>query len=347
MASKNPFGQLSIRRDDDEKAEVEAVIQTKVNASNSVVMQQQSQDKKKKKVRPDEKKKEDQSEQVEDFGGFSVVGKKKTTGKPREQNTSAVPEDKERRNVKNKGAHAERNKKVTEGKRAFDRQSGTGRGKEISKGGAGGKHTWGANPKNIAKSGEEEYNYDESVFDKVLNAKPKPVRQEQEEAETKEIEEVKPVEATEEEKKEETPAEGEKEVNFDKRKKKGIVTEEKKEDLLERPENPLSVAEYLEKLKEKNSAIPKGKAKAAVAAENSDLKPKTKDEDLSIGIAVEGGQKTGKVKPKEKKQEAKDLNIGFKFGDEPTKSYDNYRENNYGKKKGPKFQFKADDFPEL
>jgi hypothetical protein len=37
------------------------------------------------------------------------------------------------------------------GARVFDRKSGTGRGKEISKGGAGGKHTWGMNPEVIAK----------------------------------------------------------------------------------------------------------------------------------------------------------------------------------------------------
>jgi hypothetical protein len=35
-------------------------------------------------------------------------------------------------------------------KRLYDRHSGTGRGKEIAKGGAGGKYTWGTNPKELA-----------------------------------------------------------------------------------------------------------------------------------------------------------------------------------------------------
>ena len=59
--------------------------------------------------------------------------------------------------LKNKGAFDERNSKVPRGKRQFDRHSGTGRGKEIAKNGAGGKFTWGTNPKNIAKKGDEEY----------------------------------------------------------------------------------------------------------------------------------------------------------------------------------------------
>jgi len=34
--------------------------------------------------------------------------------------------------------------------RQYDRHSGTGRGKEIAKGGAGGLHTWGTNSRQIA-----------------------------------------------------------------------------------------------------------------------------------------------------------------------------------------------------
>ena len=38
----------------------------------------------------------------------------------------------------------------TKEKREKDRQSGTGRGKEVSKGGSGGKYTWGSAADDIA-----------------------------------------------------------------------------------------------------------------------------------------------------------------------------------------------------
>merc|ERR1711976_143996 len=73
-------------------------------------------------------------------------------------------------NTKKKSYKDRNAKPVREGKRQFDKQSGTGRGKEISKNGAGGKGTWGTNPKNVAR---EEYNYDEDVFNSALNPKKK------------------------------------------------------------------------------------------------------------------------------------------------------------------------------
>lgn len=51
-------------------------------------------------------------------------------------------------------------------KRVYDRHSGTGRGKEISKGGAGGHHTWGMNPHEIAREAEKHEDikdYDENL----------------------------------------------------------------------------------------------------------------------------------------------------------------------------------------
>ena len=61
--------------------------------------------------------------------------------------------------------------------RQYDRQSGTGRGKEVSKGGAGGKGTWGDNPKNIAKN-YENYNDDDYYFESALNPEKKKERHE-------------------------------------------------------------------------------------------------------------------------------------------------------------------------
>lgn len=46
-------------------------------------------------------------------------------------------------------------------KRLFDRRSGTGRGKEIAKGGAGGKYTWGNNSKELALEYTKHYDISE------------------------------------------------------------------------------------------------------------------------------------------------------------------------------------------
>lgn len=69
--------------------------------------------------------------------------------------------NKARRNPNNdrntKGGRGPR--KARDGKRTYDRRSGTGRGKEIKKGGGGG-HNWGSD-KNEAKSGEGELDENE------------------------------------------------------------------------------------------------------------------------------------------------------------------------------------------
>lgn len=349
MASKNPFGQLSIRRDEEEEVEVKQSTQAKVTPSNPVLFQQ-TQEKKKKKVRPEEKKKsEEVAEEKEEFeGGFSVFKKKAPTKQKVSHPQEDVVEEKEKRHqTKHYTGYKDRARQVDSGKRMFERQSGTGRGKEISKGGAGGKHTWGANPKNIAKHAEEEYNPDDDVFNRALNAKPKTQKEEKVEEEVVEEQAEKTEETPKQEEQTEQPAEDNKEVNFDKRKKKKGFVEEEKKDILERPENPLSVNEYLQKLQEQKQNLSSSKPKTTPVVENSDLKPRTKDEDLTIGINAEI-KKQSKTKPKEKKQEAKDLNIDFKFGDAPSQpKYEERQERSYGKKKGPKFQYKADEFPEL
>merc|ERR1711976_755886 len=109
---------------------------------------------------------------------------------------------KEKKTLKKKSYKDRNAKPVREGKRQFDKQSGTGRGKEISKNGAGGKGTWGTNPKSVAR---EEYNYDEDVFNSALNPK-------KEEA----VKEVQQVQEAQQE---------------NKRKKKELLTEVNKEDL--------------------------------------------------------------------------------------------------------------------
>ncbi len=174
-----------------------------------------------------------------------------------------------------------------------------------------------------------------------MNAKPKEVREKKEEAPVQEDTPV--VEAP----KEEAPeVKAEETDNFGERrwkKKKIGETEEKKEDLLVRPENALNYAEYLQQLKEKNQNLQIA-PKKTIEVVNSDLKPQVKEGDLTIGIG--SGKRQQKPKPKDKKDET--LDVVFQTGDDNERRYDN-RENtkNYGKKKGPKFQYKTEDFPEL
>jgi hypothetical protein len=162
MATKNPFGLLAIRRDADEE---EVTAKTQENSATTAPLfgnNQAGEQKKKKKVRPEEKKKLEEV-QPEDEEGFSVV-KKKVPTRPRvqaeEEETTGKTEEKPKKFKKLDPQYVKENKFNSE-KRVFDRHSGTGRGKEISKGGAGGKHTWGNNPKNVARE-YPDYNNDEA-----------------------------------------------------------------------------------------------------------------------------------------------------------------------------------------
>lgn len=160
MATKNPFGNLKVKIDyDDEEQNVKQVQTNNQNvaSANSQLFNVSVNDqKKKKKVRPDEKKRHDEAHAEEDTEGFSVVRKKGTSAKPKVQPLDeSEPVKKEEHKRKNKGAFDNRHPKVLPGKREFERHSGTGRGKEISKQGAGGKYTWGNNPRTVA---EEVYN---------------------------------------------------------------------------------------------------------------------------------------------------------------------------------------------
>ena len=89
-------------------------------------------------------------------------------------------------------------------KREYERHSGTGRGKEVAKGGAGGRGTWGDNPKNIARNYER--NNDDYIINSALNPEAQKERKERYEKKEKYVKEEKgertfePKEITEEEK---------------------------------------------------------------------------------------------------------------------------------------------------
>jgi hypothetical protein len=153
MATKNPFGNLNInRQDDDDEEMVKVTPKTTTSASQFTNV---SDMKKKKKVRPEEKREKEtvqQQQQQEISEGFEVVGK--TTKRPYTAKTNAEEgEDSKKENRKSqKGIGLERAfNKTRPQKRQYERHSGTGRGKETAKGGAGAKTVWGDNPDQIAR----------------------------------------------------------------------------------------------------------------------------------------------------------------------------------------------------
>lgn len=85
-------------------------------------------------------------------------------------------------------------------KREYERHSGTGRGKEVAKGGAGGRGTWGDNPKNIARNYER--NNDDYIINSALNPEAQKERKERYEKKEKYVKEEKGEETPKEEKKE-------------------------------------------------------------------------------------------------------------------------------------------------
>ena len=153
--SKNPFGQLVVRRDDDEDETNFTNAKPSTTTSTGPLFTQNQADKKKKKVRPEENKKETSEYREENNEGFEEI--KKRAPRNKQSNEDETQVDPKARKPKNKGAYLDRNDKpLRDGKRQFDRQSGTGRGKEIAKGGAGGHHTWGNNSKAIAREASKQ-----------------------------------------------------------------------------------------------------------------------------------------------------------------------------------------------
>ena len=144
--------------------------------------------------------------------------------------------------------------------------------------------------------------------------------------------------------KEETPAKEEQTDNFERRKKKkGQEAEDKPEELFVRPDNALNYTEYMQQLKEKNQAL--STAPQRKVEVSSDLKPQLKDTNLAIGITTEVSKKQQKTKAVKKEENV--LDVAFQTGDDYERRNDNRENRNYGKKKGPKFQFKNEDYPEL
>lgn len=133
MTSTNPFEKLNVKAEEDENDP---------EAFKEVKQKQKPAQKPKHPVsKPENPKEEEEPHEQEE----------------EEQNDD--PEHKKRKGInfqreENRDYKATKNPEPKRG-REFERHSGTGRGKEIAKGGAGGKGTWGENPKNIARDYEK------------------------------------------------------------------------------------------------------------------------------------------------------------------------------------------------
>ena len=164
MSLSNPFGKMKVERDsEDENEDFQKVKSNKPSQQLFVAPEQ-----KKKKKRPENT--ENQGTKIEDEEGFEEVSKHKPQ---RKKQKSEEGDDfnslKQNHYAQKEGPKYYPPKNKKPGKREFERKSGTGRGKEISKGGAGGKGTWGNNPKEISRRYEK--NNDDYYFEQALNPK--------------------------------------------------------------------------------------------------------------------------------------------------------------------------------
>ena len=337
MSTSNPFDKLNVKREeeDDEQGEFHQVKGKDKNVPYGI-------EQKKKKIRP----KEVEKEQEGGDEGFEEVPSKTKKRRPvNEEEQEESKTHKKRRGV-NYNTQEEKEHRLQDKPRRgrqYDRQSGTGRGREIAKGGAGGKGTWGDNPKNIAKN-YENYNDDDYYFETALNPEKKkerpprrPKKEDEKETEEKEGEENK--EENKEDKKE-------------RKEYKPRPIEIKEEDKLKRPENEISLEDYL-KSKEK----PKEEEENKEVERIKDGKPLTKNEKKKeevLGTTGLGKKKEKKKKEKKVNQEELDLNmqigdnLEFAAGNERRKGgKERGRGRRGGRGGGKYFHYKDEDFPEF
>ena len=338
MSLSNPFEKLNIKRhieeEDDGQGEFKKVKGKDKNLPIGI-------EQKKRKTRPKE------NVEANDEEGFEEVGNKAKKKRPvndEEDEGFEGGEHKKRKGI-NYGT-AEKSDYRTKDKpkrgRQFDRQSGTGRGKEIAKGGAGGKGTWGENPKAIAR--EYEDNNDDYYFENALNPE-----------KAKERKERPPRRARKEDKKEGEEGEenkgedkGEKKEEEDNKKRKERPKYElKEEEKLNRPKDAKTLEEYL---KEKEKPVEEEKKEVKRINDGKPLEKKQEKNDDILGTTGEGRKKGKKRKYKEINKEESDLNnlIGsnLQIGGGETMGR-RPRRVKKDKRGEEKFVFKEEDFPEL
>ena len=347
MSISNPFEKLSVKidKDDDEQGEFEQVKSKDKNVPFGI-------ESKKRKVRPKEKVEEQGGEE-----GFEEVKHRVPKRRPEEgdEENEGGKTHAKRRGINyhtNEEREYRENKRPQRG-RKFDRQSGTGRGKEIAKGGAGGKYTWDDNPEKVARDFEN--NNDDYYFEEALNPenKERRERRQQRRRDNKK----------EDEENNENGGEGQEDRKKGFQKPERKPYELKEEEKLNKPKDAISLEEYLNK-----QTKPKEEEQKEVKRIKDEGKPlikvqENKDKD-TIGVVNAGKKKHRKKKEKEINQKEIDLNaeigahlqIGESFergprrgrrgrergGRGPGGRRRDERDNEEGK-----FVYKPEDFPEL
>ena len=330
--SSNPFEKLNVKRDEEDDDDQGEFQQVKGKAKNVPI----GLETKKKKIRPKEKVEDDDNEGFEEVP--NRMRKKKLEGDDEEETQGG--EHKKRKGINYNTAEEKdyRTKDKPRRGRQFDRHSGTGRGKEISKGGAGGKGTWGENPKNIARDFEN--NNDDYYFEEALNPEKKKERP--------------PKRPKKENKKEGEEGEQQKEEGEENKNKKERrqfepkpLTEEEK---LNKPKDAISLEDYL-----KSTEKPKENEEQKEVKRINDGAPLVKKEekkDEFVGVSTGGKKKGKKKKQKEINKEELDLNaqIGANLeisgaGERPNRR--EWKKKKFQKEEKEKFVFNEKDFPEL
>merc|ERR1712032_500232 len=220
-------------------------------------------------------------------------------------------------------------------KRQFEKHSGTGRGRETAKNGAGGKTVWGDNPEQIARQAKHYGSRDDQLFESVLNPKKETIEEPQVEEEAKE-------QVAEEPKIEETQEKQGEEKWERKRKDKEVAEEEIPEaERLNRPEGALSLAEYKESQREKNAKL-NGPQKAQNNVNlPSDLKVMEKE-----SIPVKQQQKKA-VKAKKVDSSVQQVDVNFNIEDNSNVRYQKQGYQQNQPKKSQKAKINFDDLPSL
>jgi len=331
----NPFGKLKIQRDEDEILEKEQTIKAKQD-----LFAKENQ-KPKRKIKPSEK--QEKQEEQNDFEGFEKVGKSKRNLRGGEEDQgegleSSKPVVKE--NKKYKQNRGDQTFKHNNKQRVFDRhESGTGYGKEIKKGGHGGKGTWEGYGQ---KREIVDYDNTDYHFNKALNPKKetKYVEKTEEVVVEEKIEEVVVKDLKEEEVVEDNVEKTEMVEKPKIKTKKDLEDEaEVQKNKLEVPENALTLSEY----KLKNAKITTDTVKTEKV--KVDLEEFEKKEDETIGIVNPKAKTKKGAKNQNLDKKDVDLNkmINLKIDDGSIQR--TYNNKNYNNNKNKKFR--ADDLPEL
>ncbi len=173
-----------------------------------------------------------------------------------------------------------------------------------------------------------------------MNPRPKKTREEVQE--TPAVEEVPATQEAVTVVAEETPAQPEE--HFERRPRKQQAEEETPiapEDLLERPDNALSLAEYREQLKEKNRKVLGSTGNAQLNVQlPSDLKKIEKET-----FGVKAAEKKTAAKPAAKKENVQEIAVVFKTEDAGFQRRDRNEFANKKAKPAPKIRF--EDLPSL